>query len=341
MSNDSNETSIVRPGANGAGAAIQRAGFGSTEMEQRRETQGTALAERAKAETQARYIMAIQRPRNMGDVRSRLLDHCKRPRFAAVVDYAKPVGGSRINGASVRFVETALQEYGNVMPDATVVYDDDEKRVVRVSLTDLERNITYSEDAIAEKFVERRTPKTGDEVIGSRINSQGQQVHRVRATEDDFANKMAAAVSKKLRNLGLRILPADIVDEAREIAKATRANEDAVDPAAARKRIADAFAELRVMPSDVDLYLGHSLDTASPAEMDELRAAYAAVKDGEARWIDLVDVKKVERGEVEEPSKATAAAGNALKTKLEDAKAKRAAKSAATVAVAPDQDGES
>ena len=320
------DTSIIRPGQNGAGASLQRVGFGSTEIETKRETQGAALAERAKAEVQARYIMALQRPRSLADVRVRLLEHCRRPGFAEAAEYAKPVGGSTIKGASIRFVETALQEYGNVMPDATVTYDDDEKRIVRVSLTDLERNITYNEDALIEKTVERSHVKDGDEVLGQRTNSRGKVTYRVRATEDDFANKSAAAASKKLRNLGLRILPADLVDEAMWTCGKTRRDKDAANPGEAQRLIADNFAQLRVMPVDLNAYLGHPFESASPAELDDLRAAYAAVRGGEARWVDLVEAKRAERGEIEEASKQAVAAGSALKAKLEQRKTEAATK---------------
>jgi len=334
MSNE-NSSSIVKPGANGADAALLRVGFGTQEIVQhQRETQGAALAARAQAEVQARYVMALQRPRNFMEVRVRLLDHCKRPGFAWVAEYAKPVGGDKVRGPSIRFVETALQEYGNVTPEATITFDDAEKRVIRVAVTDLERNVTYYDDAIVEKFVERRSPKQTDEILSSRTNSAGVVTYRIRATEDDFANKAAAAVSKKTRNLGLRILPADLVEEAMYVCKLTRETKDAQDPAAARRHLVDAFAALRVMPSQLDEYLGHPFDQASPAEIEDLRAAYAAVRDGEAKWVDLVEHARAGRGEVEAPSKAAEAAGDKLKAKIADVKAKQQAKAAEKAAAA-------
>lgn len=319
---DKDSDSIVRPGQNGAETALLRVGFGTQEFARQPETQGAALAARAQAEVQARYIMAMQRPRNVAQFRVRLMEHCARPGFAALAEYSKPVGGNTIRGASIRFVETALQEFGNVVPEETITFDDDTKRVTRVAVTDLERNVTYYGDVIVEKTVERRAPKAGDEVLGSRRNSYGDTVYKVRATEDDFANKSAAACSKKLRNLGLRILPADVVAEAGVACRKTRNTEDAKDPAAARNGIADTFASIRVMPVDLDAYLGHPFDQASPAELDELRAVYVTVRDGEAKWADLIEAQKVARGEVEKPSKAVEAAGDKVKAAIERVKNK-------------------
>ena len=288
-------TAIVRPSdaAYGqSGATIERHGFGSREFEASRETQGTAAAEQARALVQARYIVAMQRPRDFDSVRVRLLRHCDRPGFAAIAEYAKPVGGQKIRGPSIRFIETALREYGNVTVDVADVYDDDDKRVVRVSVVDLECNLPQTEDVTVEKFVERRITKPGDEVISERVNKQGHTVFRVRATEDDYANKVAAAVSKRIRKLGQRILPADLVDEAMDRCASTRNKADAADPDAAVRKVADAFAMMNILPAALKEYLGHEIGTSSPAEIDELRRIYTAIRDGEASWSTVLESKR-------------------------------------------------
>lgn len=299
------DTSLsVRPSADAygqAGAAIERQGFGAREMERRGDMQATASAELARAQTQARYIVAMQRPRSVDDFRIRMLQHARRPGFAALAEYAKPVGRDKVRGMSIRFVEAALQEYGNVLPECVVVYDDDDKRTLRISVTDLEKNVTYTEDATVEKFVERSSPN--GEVIGQRTNSYGKTTYKIRANEDDYANKLAARTSKVIRNLGLRILPPDIVDEVRAACAATRSNEAAKDPDADRKRMIDAFASLRVMPSELAKYLGHDVATASPAEVDDLRAVYSAISTGETTWSAVMadasgDEKKPEAKDV-------------------------------------------
>jgi hypothetical protein len=282
-------TDIVKPSQ----ASVARQGFGTQEIEIRRETQGSALAARAQAEVQARYIVAMQRPRNYDDVRIRLLGHCKRIGFAERAEYSKPVGGSSVKGPSIRFVETALQEYGNVEPDSYVTYEDEDRRIYRVTMTDLERNITYHEDAVIEKVIDRTSPKRGDVVLGQRENSRGGTTYRIKANNGDaeLENRYAAEISKRTRKLGLRILPIDLVDEGIGMCRDTIKNGDQ-DPATTRKRITDAFAEVGVMPRDLDLYLGHPLASSSPAELDDLRTVYRAVKDGESTWAELMEVRE-------------------------------------------------
>ena len=112
-----------------------------------------------------------------------------------------------------------------------------------------------------------------------------------------------------IRNLRLRILPPDIVDEVRAACAATLKTKSAEDPDADRKNLIDAFAGLRVMPSDLAKYLGHDVGTSSPAEIEDLRAIYAGIRTGETTWTAIM----AERNGDEKKPDATA---NKLKEKL-------------------------
>ena len=48
------------------------------------------------------------------------------------------------------------------------------------------------------------------------MNSYGDTVYLVEATEDDLLTKQAAHVSKVIRTAALRLLPSDILEEAME-----------------------------------------------------------------------------------------------------------------------------
>ncbi len=200
-------------------------------------------------------------------------------------------------GLLIRFAELALREWGNIAYENQVVYDDELTRRINVTITDLETNTTFSASLQINKTVERKKTE-GRDVLSERINSYGEKVFLVRATEDEIMNKQAAAISKALRNEGLRLIPQDIIEEAIERARETVKKRDKADPDAARKKLADAFAGLRIMPTDLEKYLGHSLAQTSPAEIQELRSIYQTIRDGEAKWSDYVTPQE------EEPSSA-------------------------------------
>jgi hypothetical protein len=293
------------------GASDMRQEFGAHEIAVRTETATTAMAAQAKANVEARFILALQRPRDIDTVRVKLLKECKRPGFAQVARYSKPVGGQRIEGASIRFAEAALRLMGNVLPETSVIYDDNQKRIVRVSVTDLETNLTYSSDVSVEKTVERSFIKDGQVPLSTRKNSNGKPVYLMPATEDDIANKVNANVSKALRGHALRILPGDILEEAMEQCLKTLNSEAAADPDRERKKIADAFASLRVMPNHLAEYLGHAIDTCAPSELVELRALYQAIKDGETTWHAAVEQKSGGKKPVSKTKERVAAATGA------------------------------
>lgn len=275
-----------------AGMVVREDGLAGRELAMLAETQSTAIAAQARAQVEARYKLALARPRDYDDFRLRLLNACRRPKFAELAKWVLPRGGKKLSGPSIRFVEEALRCFANVLPETSIIFDDETKRIVRVSVTDLESNITYTHEVIVAKTLERKKPESF-EVLGQRKNSFGDVVYIVKATEDDLLMKQNAMVSKALRTVALRILPSEVVEEALALADETFAKGDeAEDPAKAQKSIADAFASVGVMPSALKEYLGCDLAQTSPAQRQELRRVYATIRDGAATWQEIMTERK-------------------------------------------------
>lgn len=333
---------MVRGGDANTGAIV-REGFGETSIEKRGETASTMLAAQAQAEIQSRYVMAVQRPRNDDTVRVKLLRDCSRPSFAARAYYAVPragltkpgrITGTRgvIEGLSVRFAESAIRVSGNILQSTRTVYDDDFKRMVNVSATDLETNAVYSRDLILEKTLERRDAKERT-VLGKRTNSAGVDVFVVQSTEEELLVKESALISRAFRTLALRLVPLDVLEECEQAIARTVREEDAKDPDAARKTICDNFAKIGVMPDALALYLGHPIEQCSPAELVEMRGLFAAVHDNEVTMAAAIAEKTGEVAKGETPADAkTKAASVSDKIK---ARAQRIETTKATKATPP------
>lgn len=310
---------------------VARQEFAATQMIKQAEIAATAVAAQVRAEVEARYVVAMQRPRDLDDVRQRILKECKRPGFAEMARYSKPMGGENIEGWTVRFAEMTARCYGNMIIDrGTAIYDDDKVRVFKVSVCDPEANLYESQNITVEKTVERRYLKKNQKPIRSRINSYGDTVHIVEATDDEIWSKANALGSKARRNMILSLIPGDFLDDALATVTQTLNNQAAVDPDAERKRIADGFAELNVAPSDLKLWLGHDLDKSTPAELVALRKVFAAVKAGETTWIEILEQREAERKTKGEAEKSAAAPIDtaAPAKNLTDLKKKEAAKKA-------------
>lgn len=283
------------------------------------ETAATAVASQAKAMVEARYVIALQRPRNWDQVRFTLLNECKRPAFANNKSawYVKPIGDG-VEGLGIRFVEVALRCMTNVLIESSMIFEDDLKEIHRVSVTDLEANITYPQDVRVTKTVERSKPASDGSFISQRKNSYGKITYTIPGTDDDILNKRAAQISKAVRTLGLRIIPGDLQDEAEAIIKQVRLNQAASDPAAERKKILDAFASINVSPMQLEEYLDHGVDTCSPAEIVQLRGIFGAIKDGEATWQTVMDNKAENKPQDKKPAKGKSDAKPAEKPATTD-----------------------
>jgi len=299
------------------------------------ETALGASAAQAKAMVEARFVMALHRPRDMDSVRLRVLKDCKRPGFAESARYRRPVGKKKndetgrweeqyAEGPSIRFAEAAVRAMGNIDIQTPTLYDDDTKRVIRCSVTDLETNATWSKDFTVNKTVERRKLKEGQKPLGTRPNSFGETVYIVHATDSEVEVKTAAEISKAVRTLGLRLVPGDILDEAMAQCVATLRNADAADPDAARKKLVDAFDAIGVKPSDLRNYLEHDVGSCSPAELGELRALYVTIRDGETTWKDVMQAR-LEGATTVVPSETKEAANKSRTQSAKDAVKSKAA----------------
>lgn len=274
-------------------------GFGERSQSRNAETASLALAEQAKASVQARHVMALQRPRDLMRARQALLADCKRPRFAETAIYNKPIGQG-VKGPSIRMAEAAARAMGNVLADVAVIYDDTEKRIVRVTTTDLESNATYSLDVTLAKTIERNHPVGGRKIHSVRKNSKGYDVYVIEATDDEILDRERALVSKAMRTCLLRIVPGDILEEALEQCEATRRGEVKADPKAALRKMTDAFQTIGFSAQHLADYLGHAVDTATVEEIDALRGLFNALRDKEATWAEVMEARKAERATVAE-----------------------------------------
>lgn len=262
------------------------------------ETAIAAQAAQAQARVQAQYLVALKRPRDVDKARETLLKECKRPGFAEVAIYSKPVGGGRVEGPSIRFAEAAVRAMGNIDISAPTIFEDDNKRLVRITATDLETNASWSQDVALSKTVERRSLKKGQVAISTRLNSYGDQIFILPATDDEMNNKVQAAISKAARTLGLRLVPGDVQEDCINQCRETMKDRAAKDPDAEKKKVIDAFNTLGVKVTDLKKYLGHDIDQCSPTEMVELRKLYVTIKDGQTTWSAVMEERY---GKPEEP----------------------------------------
>lgn len=272
---------------------MQREEFGATQLQTIRETAATAVAAREKAAVEARYIMALQRPRSLERARQQLLDACKHKEFAEASWYRIP---NRGEGFTIRFAEEALRCVGNIYPEVMIVYENDEIRMFRVTVTDLETNLSYSTETIVQKTIERRQLKKGQAAIRERLNSSGEKVYLIEATEEETLVKQNAALSKAIRTNGLRLIPAWVKEEAKRSIFATLEGDLKNDFAAKRRKVIDGFAGLGVTVQHLEQYFTKPIEQTTPSEVMTLQPIYTALKEGETTWEQVMEGREAELG---------------------------------------------
>jgi hypothetical protein len=308
------------------------------------ETQTEALAAAAAREMEVRYALARRFPREIDQVERRLLADCARPGFATGARYSRPVGKKRddvtgewieqlAEGFSIRYAEAALAALGNMDAAAYTIYEDAEKARVRCVVSDLENNGSWKMDIDVPKTVERRKLKRGQRAISIRENTYGDTVYVVEATPEEFRVKTAAEISKGLRTLILRLVPADVKEACEAQIRATLTDEFRRSASTTVAKITEAFGKLRppVSAADVGAYLGHTIEEITEAEYLDLRAIYTGIAEGMTTWATL---RAEKRGDVEQEAGAKSTVD-----KLRATLAERAAKKKGSANAIPAADG--
>jgi len=254
----------------------------------------TAAAAAAKAEIEVRVLTAKKWPRDVNAFREGIMNDCRRPGFAEIALFHKPIGGKEIVDFSIRFVESAIQHYQNLHIVDDIVYEDSEQAKLRVSVIDVQHNSSISTVAIVDKLVERKSVKADRKVRGMRENQNGERVYLVEATADEFRNALGSERSKLIRDLSKRLLPRDILDECRELVERTLADANAKDPDAAKKKILDKFRSVGVTVNMLKDYMGRAMETVTAADIADLTTVYNALKDGGATWADIMRTREGE-----------------------------------------------
>jgi len=225
---------------------------------------------RAVAEIQAAVLMAKQSPRNQNQAYLNIMAACKRNRLAEQAMYAYPRGGQMVRGPSIRMAEVLAREWGNCRIGITIQSQDKDKTEARAYAYDMQTNYMIDQDFTVPH---KRTTKKGVKVL---------------TDERDIRELVANIGSRHLRGCVLRLIPADIVDDAVEQIGRTLATSDV--PIEERvKGMVKAFSEFGVKPEHLEKRLGHNLDATIPEEIVTLQGIFKSLKDGMAKRDDFFD----------------------------------------------------
>lgn len=268
--------------------------MGQSGVSSANETSAAIFGARERAQIEARTWLAMQNPRKFETVRQNLLNACDRFMFADAAVYAKPVGKKKppITGLSIRFAEEFARAWRNLDVRTAIVSEDDFWRTIESTAFDYETNLAFTSGSIkVSKFVERKFPREGDEIISSRQNSQGEITYKIRAHDDALHTATQAACAKASREAILKHAPADLKEECEARCDATVKAFGDKDPEEFRKSVVASFFKLGITEAQLNDYLGKSVASLNVAELHVVRKLNQALNQGETTWKEVLEEK--------------------------------------------------
>lgn len=226
---------------------------------------GNALANieqsRAVAEVQAALVLAKANPRNEGQAYNAIMNSCKRKKLAENAEYSFRRGSTLVTGASIRLAEIIAQQWGNI----------------NYGFREVGRGADYSEiEAFAHDLQTNTRVVRQFQVMHIRDKSSGNV--KLKAERDKY-ELTASMAQRRVRACILQVIPADIVDAARDACQATL--KDSIGDI--DKKISDilvAFDKLGVTLEDIEAYLQRSIKSLVPADVVNLQRIYVSIRDG-------------------------------------------------------------
>jgi hypothetical protein len=246
----------------------------SIREEHGRELSMARQAAQAQHEVQSAITVAIKFPRNEDDSFGRLMKACSREAFALKAAYSFPRGGTKVIGPSSHLAREAARVWGNIQYGFEIVRDDDENIHLRGWAWDMQTNSKATQDAHFRKAVQRK------------VQGQTKWIKPDERDLRELINKHGAIAE---RNCVLKILPADLIEEAMATAFQTIERGVSKDIDGERKKMVAAFAQINVSVPELEAYLGNPLKHANPAQVTELRTIWRSIMDGNSTWTEYVE----------------------------------------------------
>lgn len=230
------------------------------------------------AETQVKYLMAQQFPRDVIANTDKILNAFTRPTLAEQSQYQFSRGGSDISGPSIRAAEAMAQQWGNI-----------EQGFRERSRGVDGKGVPFSEVEAFCVDLESRTTKRLQFIVRHWRDTRqgGYQIK----DERDIYELIANQAQRRVRACILALIPGDVVDAAMQQAEVTLKAKADTSPEAVQK-IITAFEPFSVTKDHIEKRIQRRLDAITPAQVVSLKRIYASLRDGMSgpeEWFEMAE----------------------------------------------------
>lgn len=247
-----------------------------------------AVAVRIAKEVEGAMIVAKRFPRDEFVCADRIKRAMSRPRLAEKAEYEFPRGGSKVSGASVHALRAVKAAWGNIQSGWVEIERKLGQSTVIAYAMDLETNARAE---ITFQVRHMRDTKSGPKPL---------------TDERDIYEMVANVAARRERKCLQDIIPADIVDDAVDYARATLKGQSKEPIQDRVKKMVNAFSEYGVTIPAIERRLGHKLDAISENKLAELRRVYTSLHDGMGKPEDYFDLAESKPADQEDSGKSKA-----------------------------------
>jgi hypothetical protein len=228
------------------------------------------------AETQTKYLMAQQFPRDERKAMDGIINAFSRSGLAERSQYQFSRGGSDIAGPSIHASQAIAQQWGNMEfgwreTSRNIGADGVPFSEVEAFAIDLQSRVPSRITFIVKHW---RDTKAG----GYKLKD-----------ERDIYELCANQAQRRKRACILSVLPQDVIDSAMEQADVTLKARADTSPEAMAKMVA-AFVEFGVSKEQIEKRIQRRLDAITPAQVVSLKRIYASLRDDmstAAEWFEV------------------------------------------------------
>lgn len=221
-----------------------------------------SASNRALAEVQAAMVIAQRFPRDETQAFKSIMNACKRKSLAESAMYSYPRGGQKVTGPSIRLAEVLARCWKNIDFGTVELERRHGESSMMAYAWDLENNVRVTK-------------------VFQVAHSRAARGSIMKLTDPrDVYELTANQGARRVRACILGVIPGDVVEAAVEQCELTM-REGHKEPLIDRvRKVVLAFDDYGVTKKQIELRLGHTLETITEVEFVQLRKIYVSIKDG-------------------------------------------------------------
>lgn len=225
-------------------------------------------------EVKAAIFLAKQFPRDEFQAEEKIIELCKRQRFAENALYSLPRGGSFVEGITIRMAEALARTWGNIQYSIIELQTKDGMSKMLAYAWDVENNTksTRQFDVSMTRYTK----------AGTRNLNSYQECYEVKAGYG----------ARFLRGCILNLIPADIVEMATETIKETLANKYKDVTIEKEKALNFMISKLDLTQKDLENFLNCRYEEWQEKELLSLKFAYNGIKEGQMKVEQMKSTKR-------------------------------------------------